>query len=180
MFKIPFGWLPAHWGTAGKNRERLKAEYELNGEDLDRRFIEINHDKDSLELNIAIIKLDLKYQKLNEIEADKKIATLKNEPWVGTVSSEYKLNRGTDGFTFELDWNDEFVVMLRDAGYDGLTDELVVEEWFEDVTKNELIDLVGEGVDDADEEDEDDFTIPKTRTVTEIIDDDGTEKKKYS
>lgn len=176
MFKLPFSWLPAHWGTTGKTRKKLEAEYKFKGEPLEYRMAEINYEEDSIELAVALIKIDLKYKKINKIESEKKIATLKGEPWVGTISSEYKKGRGTDGFSFELDWNNEFVVMLREAGYDGLTDNLTVEEWFEDVTKNELVDLIGEDIDD----DEKDFTIPKTQTTEEIIDDNGTEKKKYS
>lgn len=39
---LPFGWLPGHWGLSGSMRELAKAEYELEGEELDRRKLEIN------------------------------------------------------------------------------------------------------------------------------------------
>lgn len=42
--KIPFGWLPGHWGLKGKTRLTAQAEYELTGLDLDLRLAEINHD----------------------------------------------------------------------------------------------------------------------------------------
>ena len=32
---IPFGWLPGHWGLKGKTKERARAEYELEGYDLE-------------------------------------------------------------------------------------------------------------------------------------------------
>jgi hypothetical protein len=37
--------------------------------------------------------------------------------------------------SMELDWNDEFVVTLRKAGYIGQTDEEVVNAWLTDVCK---------------------------------------------
>lgn len=41
---IPFRWMPGSWGLAGKSYDLAKAYYELTGEDLDRRLIEINID----------------------------------------------------------------------------------------------------------------------------------------
>lgn len=41
MFKLPFGWLPGHWGLKGKTREIARAEYELTGFALDMRLLEI-------------------------------------------------------------------------------------------------------------------------------------------
>jgi hypothetical protein len=47
---------------------------------------------------------------------------------------------------FELDWNDEFVVQLKQAGYgfDGDPDEEIVDRWFRDLARNMLSD---EGLD---------------------------------
>lgn len=54
--KIPFGWLPGHWGLKGKTRDIARAEYELSGLDLDMRLAEIHHD-------------DPKAQKLAQLDA---------------------------------------------------------------------------------------------------------------
>jgi hypothetical protein len=43
-------------------------------------------------------------------------------------------NNPTNGY-FELDWNDAFIVKLRDSGYNGKTDEEVVEQWFNDLCR---------------------------------------------
>jgi hypothetical protein len=42
-----------------------------------------------------------------------------------------------NGF-FEIDWNDEFVVQLKQAGYgfDGDPDEEIVDRWFRELCKN--------------------------------------------
>ena len=39
----------------------------------------------------------------------------------------------------ELDWNDEFVVMLQEKGYTGESDESVVNKWFNDVCRTVLL-----------------------------------------
>jgi hypothetical protein len=39
---IPFEWLPASWGLKGRPFDEAKANYELEGEDLERRLIDIN------------------------------------------------------------------------------------------------------------------------------------------
>lgn len=54
--KIPFGWLPGHWGLKGKTRDIAQAEYELSGLELDMRLAEIHHD-------------DPKAQKLAQLDA---------------------------------------------------------------------------------------------------------------
>ena len=45
MPKIKFGLLPGHWGLKGKTREIAKAEYELEGYDLEIRLHEIKRDE---------------------------------------------------------------------------------------------------------------------------------------
>ena len=46
-----------------------------------------------------------------------------------------------NGF-FELDWNPEFVVKLKQEGYgyDGDPDEEIVDRWFKDLARNVLAD----------------------------------------
>jgi hypothetical protein len=44
MFKLPFGASPGHWGLKGTTRDIAKAEYELEGYELDMRLLEIKKD----------------------------------------------------------------------------------------------------------------------------------------
>ena len=37
---------------------------------------------------------------------------------------------------FELDWNDIFVARLIKSGYQGKTDQDIVDNWFQDVCRN--------------------------------------------
>jgi hypothetical protein len=69
--KLPFGALPAHWGLKGKLREVAKAEWELEGEALEYKLLEINlanyTEEDVARKKIA---LDRKYRKITDEEAD--------------------------------------------------------------------------------------------------------------
>jgi len=60
---------------------------------------------------------------------EKEAATAKGEPWVAVVNVEMKDNNPRNGF-FELDWNNEFIEQLLDAGYTGETNEQIVDAWF--------------------------------------------------
>ena len=59
----------------------------------------------------------------------------KQEPSVKVVNFEFNPNDPKLG-SIELDWNKEFVDLLRLNGYLGLTDEDVVNRWLSDVCRN--------------------------------------------
>ena len=65
----------------------------------------------------------------------KDAATLKNEPWVTLLSMEIDPANPSQG-AFELDWNDIFVARLVKAGYQGKTDNDIVDNWFRAVCSN--------------------------------------------
>lgn len=78
----------------------------------------------------------------NEIETDKKaspkeIANKKQEPWVDVISFSVNTDNLRNGF-YELDWNDLFILQLRQEGYgfDGDPDEEIVSRWFRDICIN--------------------------------------------
>ena len=56
-------------------------------------------------------------------------ATKKKEPYVTVLNVEMKDNNPRNGF-FELDWNNEFIEQLLDAGYKGESQEEIVDAWF--------------------------------------------------
>ena len=196
---LPFSLVPGHWGLRGKHRERIKAEYELTGESLDRRLIEIDYDEDCVEKKQRLLNVDLKYnritkeqydyaivelsgdpvEKLNvdlkynkitqrdyevqmakmegksdeEIELkiaeidfkhglisqtiyDKTVATIKNEPYMGVIESNFRPDLGINGLTFEFEWNEQFIAMLVSNGYNGTTDEEIVNSYFNDLCRS--------------------------------------------
>jgi ssDNA-specific exonuclease RecJ len=69
----------------------------------------------------------------------KERATARGEPWVAVLDTHVNQENVRNGF-FELDWNELFVVQLKEAGYgfDGDPDEEIVDRWFRDLARNML------------------------------------------
>ena len=65
----------------------------------------------------------------------KELATDAGEPWVEVISMDIDPNDPGNG-AFELDWNDKFVSNLIRAGYQGKTDQDLVDNWFKSVCRN--------------------------------------------
>ena len=63
------------------------------------------------------------------LQREKEEATAKGEPWVGVLDTQVNPDNIKNGF-FELDWNNEFIEQLLDAGYSGETNEEIVNGWF--------------------------------------------------
>jgi hypothetical protein len=70
----------------------------------------------------------------------KEIATKKGEPWVAVLDTHVNKDNLRNGF-FELDWNDLFVLQLKQAGYgfEGDPDEEIVDRWFRDIIGQMLV-----------------------------------------
>ena len=68
-------------------------------------------------------------------KSEKDLATEAGEPWVSVLSMELE-KENMDRGAFELDWNDIFVAKLVRAGYQGKTDNDIVDNWFQDVCRN--------------------------------------------
>lgn len=200
--RLPFRCMPSSWGLYGDAYEEAKAYYELEGEDLERRLLEIRA-KDAYELHRGLLDIDYKYRrittyehakrlaaithdgvelerelvridtehgKISQYEADckivhldyqpgeglglalldveyrhgklqkneyeKRVATLKNEPWIAIVDSGFDPEQGIDGVFFEFDWNKAWIEFLKLNGYIGSTDEQIVDDWFSDVCRS--------------------------------------------
>jgi len=69
------------------------------------------------------------------VKTDKEIATEKGEPYVTMLGMDIDYDNLTYG-SFELDWNDKFVSNLIRAGYQGKTDADIVDQWFQNVCRN--------------------------------------------
>lgn len=77
-------------------------------------------------------------RKPKKTKTAKELATENNEPYVSILSVELDPNNIGNG-AFELDWNDKFVANLIRAGYQGKTDQQIVDQWFQDVCRNILL-----------------------------------------
>jgi hypothetical protein len=66
-------------------------------------------------------------------------ATARGEPWVSVLETHINKENIRNGF-FELDWNEQFVLQLKQAGYgfDGDPDEEIVDRWFRDIVRGML------------------------------------------
>jgi hypothetical protein len=68
----------------------------------------------------------------------KDAATARGEPYVAVLSVELDPNNVGNG-AFELDWNDIFLAKLIRAGYKGKNDQQIVDQWFQEVCRNVLM-----------------------------------------
>ncbi len=71
------------------------------------------------------------------LEQEKQEATKKGEPWVAVLDTQVNPDNIRNGF-FELDWNNEFIEQLIDAGYSGETNEEIVDAWFRTIVSQML------------------------------------------
>jgi ssDNA-specific exonuclease RecJ len=75
----------------------------------------------------------------------KERATKKGEAWVSVLDTKVNPDNIRNGF-FELDWNELFVLKLKQEGYgfEGDPEEEIVDRWFRDIVRQMLSD---EGLD---------------------------------
>jgi len=71
-------------------------------------------------------------------KSDKDIATQKGEPYIAILSMDVDPNNINAG-SFEFDWNDKFISNLSRAGYQGKTDADLVDQWFQSVCRNVVL-----------------------------------------
>ena len=101
-------------------------------------------------LQIARDKAVAETVKAQEEEAQAKMtpkerATAKGEPRVSVLETHVNKENIRNGF-FELDWNELFVLKLRQEGFgfEGDPEEEIVDRWFRDIVRQMLTD---EGLD---------------------------------
>lgn len=113
---------------------------------------------DKIEQDLEIAKQALEEAQAKQIEAEKAAelareqeelaklspkdrANRKKEPWVGVLNTHVNQDNVRNGF-FELDWNEHFVLKLKQEGYgaDGDKDEEIVDRWFRELCANVVVD----------------------------------------
>ena len=79
-------------------------------------------------------------EELSKLTA-KERATRKEEPYIAVLNTHVNKDNIRNGF-FELDWNDHFVLKLKQEGYgfDGDKDEEIVDRWFRELCANVVVD----------------------------------------
>ena len=84
-------------------------------------------------------KLSAEEERRAVLAKEKEEATKNGQPWVGVLDTKVNPENIRNGF-FELDWNNEFIEHLLDAGYSGETNEQIVDAWFKTIARQVLED----------------------------------------
>ncbi len=71
-------------------------------------------------------------------KSEKDIATERGEPWIKVINVELDEDNIGNG-AFELDFNEIFVARLVKAGYRGKDDIAIVDQWFNDICRNIIL-----------------------------------------
>jgi hypothetical protein len=98
---------------------------------------EANAKKEEAENALKVVQEQEEQAKLSPKER----ANRRKEPWVGVLETHVNKDNVRNGF-FELDWNDLFVLKLKQEGYgeDGDKDEEIVDRWFRELCANVVVD----------------------------------------
>ena len=78
---------------------------------------------------------------LSGVELDKKLADIDDKPFVTVLNTNFDPDNPKKGY-FELDWNQSFIDMLSKAGYSGVTDDEIVNKWFDDLCKGIVLETM--------------------------------------
>jgi len=70
--------------------------------------------------------------------SEKELATKNKEPYINILSMDVDPDNLNEG-AFELDWNDIFIARLLKAGYQGKEDQDLVDQWFQNVCRNVVL-----------------------------------------
>jgi hypothetical protein len=160
------------------------ADLTLAGDDLQKEKLDIQYkfgDLSDEEYRTAVIKLmvadgvdqelelnemNLELGNITEAEFKKRAATIKGEPYIAVINSNFKPEDKLDGLYFEFDWNDLWIAELKANGYQGFTDDQIVERWFQDLCR---------GVVDSGDIEDDGQPIPfnSGRTINKVRRDGG-------
>ena len=89
-----------------------------------------------------------KEQEAEKLLSPKDLATKRKEPWVDVIGFKVNPDDIRFGF-FEVDWNDLWVLKLKQEGYgaDGDPDEDIIARWFRDILVSAA---ASEGIDPSD------------------------------
>jgi len=79
----------------------------------------------------------LETERRKALDAEKEEATKLGKAWVAVIDTQLNPENIKNGF-FEIDWNNQFIEELLDAGYSGETNEEIVDSWFKTVVTQML------------------------------------------
>jgi hypothetical protein len=121
-------------------------QLEKNKFQLEQDTARLENEKQLAEENVKKAKEQEEISKLTPKER----ATRKGEPYVAVLETHVNKENLRNGF-LELDWNELFVLQLKQQGYgfDGDPDEEIVDRWFrtlcKDIANEEGVDMTDRG-----------------------------------
>jgi len=148
----PYEEAEANYNLTGYELDMKIAEINFEGAELELKKlnIDLKYEKISkYDYDIAVaeatlkdqllderkLEINLENEKITQTEYEKQLATLRKEPWVCVVESTFDKTLKSSGFKLSLEWNKEFIEMLQSENYKGVTDEEIVEKWFDDINR---------------------------------------------
>ena len=117
------------------DRELSKVELKhgrITEADYDLKMATLDH-PEGKERDLAVLASKLRHGTISKLEHDKQEANLTETPWIGIIDQGFDLDKGVNGVYFEFDWNDYWIEYLRLNGYVGHNEDMIVEQWFQDV-----------------------------------------------
>lgn len=106
-------------------------------------------------------------KKQEPVLSAKQVATQNGEPYISILRVDVDPNNINSG-SFELDWNDKFVINLIKAGYkqrEDDTDQIIVDRWFQTVCRNIALEIYEQKVADPTKREYDDLRRVQTRDL---------------
>lgn len=86
------------------------------------------------EYKLELAALELKDGKITELEYEKRVAMINDVSWVKVIGLDTDKDNPGNG-SLELDWNPKFVAELKEHGYEGATEEQIVDQWLSELCK---------------------------------------------
>ena len=148
---------------ARKNKLKLDLKYQkITEEEYDHAMLDMRFDDhEGIEYKIAVLDLEKKHGNISTQEHEKQTATLLGEPWFTIIGADHRSTGDVTQLAIELDWNEHFVKFLESKGWTGITDDEIVDKWFEEAMR-QMLDLENPDYDDDDQDDG--FVSPNART----------------
>lgn len=88
----------------------------------------LTKDKSEEEQQIALLDVERKHNKIDNLEYTKRFNDAKNKPWVA-IHTDYDADSDEDNMQIEVVYNQTFIKKMRKKGFPGDTDEEIAEQW---------------------------------------------------
>jgi hypothetical protein len=109
----------------------------LSSYDYDLELIE-QQDLDLDSKNLAILEVKKKHGKIQDFEYRRDKAEIEQEPWVDIIDHGFDPEQMINGFYMSFAWNSHWIDLLRRHGYNGKTEEEIIDQWYTDVCNSQV------------------------------------------